>query len=173
MGYFKVSLKKEIGDIDRLANIIARDGWMDSNTTIVVCSPEYSSIVCQLLNHKLSYLNHHEPFDMEFLEMPYPNEQRLTQTEYRAECRKLVSRLIKKDGKYLLVDSGVLRGTNFTVLNQEMNYFIAPERLKFASLYMQDDSKFTPDYLVQAFNFKEDGGLLFWWENEDNPLWPW
>jgi hypothetical protein len=38
---------------------------------------------------------------------------------------------------------------------------------------MQDDSKFTPDYYVEAFNFEKDGGLLFWWENEDNPFWPW
>ena len=24
-----------------------------------------------------------------------------------------------------------------------------------------------------AFDFEKDGGLLFWWENINNPLWPW
>lgn len=174
MGYFKISSEKELQDSQLLANQIEQDGWIDSNTTIVVCSPEYSSIVCQLLNHKLSHLNNHEPFEMDFLEMPYPGEDQMTVEEYRYECRHLAGKHMHyKNKKLLLIDSGVLRGSNFTILKEELGYFFREDQLKFGCLYTQDDSKFEADYCVQKFNFQEDGGLLFWWENERNPFWPW
>ena len=174
MGYFKISYEKELHDVEALSQIIEQDGWIDSNTTIVVCSPEYSSLACQIINHRLSPLNNHEPYRMDFLEMPYPGEEQLTEEQYRAHCRSLASRhMDSKSEKLLLIDSGVLRGSNFTILEEELGYFFERDQLRFASLYMQDDSKFTPEYCVEKFNFDRDGGLLFWWENENNPFWPW
>lgn len=174
MGYFKVGYEKELEDTQALATQIQEDGWIDSNTVIVVCSPEYSSLACQLINHKLSPLNNHEPFDMDTLEMPYPGEHKLTEEDYRYECRHLAGKhMHTKSKKLLLIDSGVLRGSNFAILKEELGYFFREHQLKFASLYVQDDSKFEPDYYVEKFNFEKDGGLLFWWENENNPFWPW
>ena len=174
MGYFKIGYEKELQDTIALASQIEQEGWVDSDTVIVTCSPEYSSIVCQLLNHKLSPLNNNEPFEIDFLEMPYPREEKLDVEQYKYECRHLAGKHMHNKGvKLLLVDSGVLRGSNFTTLKEELSYYFKPNQLRFASLYMQDDSKFIPDYYVEAFNFNKDGGLLFWWENEDNPFWPW
>ena len=70
---FKVSFQKEIEDARKLADMIRQDNWVDSETIIVNCSPDYSSIMCQILNHELSKSNRHELLEQLPLEMPYPN----------------------------------------------------------------------------------------------------
>ena len=89
MGYFVIDRDKEYIDTLTLIKKIKDSEWVDSNTIIVVCSPEYSSQLCQIINHSLSHLNNNEPFEMEFLEMPYPNEERLNKSEYSMLCEEL------------------------------------------------------------------------------------
>ena len=71
----------------------------------------------------------------------------------------------------MLIDSGCLRGSNFTILKNQLIGSVA--NFRFGCLYIQNDSKFEPDFYVEEFDFESDGGLLFWWENENNPFWPW
>ena len=110
---------------------------------------------------------------MDFLEMPYPGEETLSREDYIELCDELGKRYCNTNKKLLLVDSGCLRGSNFTILDNILEAWLSPEQKKFGCLYIQDDSKFTPDFYVEAFNTVNQGGLLFSWENENNPYWPW
>lgn len=171
--YFYISPEKEYADTLKLVKLIEESNWVDEHMVIVVCSPEYSSQLCQQLNHRLSYLNGNKPFDMDFLEMPYPNEQTLSKEEYIDLCDKLGKRYCNTNKKLLLVDSGCLRGSNFTILDNVLEAWLGPNQKKYGCLYIQDNSIFEPDYVAETFNFNEQGGLLFSWENVNNPYWPW
>lgn len=170
---FFISPEKEYADTLKLVSLIEQSGWVDQHTVIVVCSPEYSSQVCQQLNHRLSHLNGNKPFEMDFLEMPYPNEETLDRDTYMDLCDKLCKKYYETEKKLLFIDSGCLRGSNFTILDNIAEAWLQPDRRKFGCLYMQDNSKFIPDYVVETFSFSDQGGLIFSWENKDNPYWPW
>ena len=171
MGYFYIDREKEYKDTLKLISKIESSGWVDENLVIVVCSPEYSSMICQLINHKLSHLNNDKPFEMDFLEMPYPNEETLSKDEYIYMCETLSEKYRHTNKKLLLIDSGCLRGSNFTILKNQLIGSVS--NFRFGCLYIQSNSKFQPDFYSERFDFEKDGGLLFWWENENNPFWPW
>ena len=169
---FKINREKEFNDIYRLSSDIKNDSWCDKAPTIVICSPEFSGIVGQILIHELSSLNNNKPLNYFSLDMPYPNGEEYNYEQYRNEIDKLIPKLDNLD-KIIFVDSGVLRGKNFSILRYAVEKEIHPDKIKYACLYLQDDSIFKPDYYVEKFNFKEQGGLTFWWENEDSPYWRW
>lgn len=174
--YYLIRQEKETIDLQKLRDIIKNNKWLDANTVIVTCCPDYSGIGSQILNHGLSHLNRNELFEQVSLEIPYPNTNQVFNRntfEYEVFDKYLVEWVNKNmstDFKYLFFDSGTLTGKNFNKISQilrtkgELDY-------RFASLYVQDDSVFTPDYYVEKFNFEKDGGLLFYWENFDNPNW--
>lgn len=171
--YYFIDAEKERQDMELLACQLEQDNAIDSNTVIVICSPEYSSGVCQFLAHRLSHLNGNIPLDLDTLEMPYPNDPNITPEIFKSLIVELGLSYAESYRNLLLVDSGCLRGKNYTVTKEILSSFIPEEKLKFACLYKQDDSIFEPNYYIDTFNFEEDGGLLFWWENINNPLWPW
>lgn len=168
----KITIQKEVEDSRRLAEKIREDGWMDSDTLIVNCSPDYSSICCQVINHSLSSGNRHELYEQLSLEMPYPTMSQIFNRdtgEWELFSKYLplwVSRQDKK-AKYLFIDSATVRGKNFSLLKSaclnRLNY-------KLASLYVEESSLLIPDYYVERYSQK-DGGLIFEWENPLNPNW--
>lgn len=170
---FFIKPAKEYFDTLKLIEKIDKDNWVDSSTVIIVCSPEYSSMLAQIINHKLSYRNNHVPFDMDFLEMPYPGQELYSEYQFIDDAEDLGRKYVNKHKKLLFIDSGVLRGKNFSILDNVMEEFIGPKERKYVSLYKQSDSIFEPDYYIEEFNFSEQGGLTFWWENNDNPFWGW
>lgn len=170
---FYIKPTKEYFDILKLIEKIDGEDWVDTSTVIVVCSPEYSSGLSQILNHKLSYRNNHIPFDMDFLEMPYPGQQEYSEDQFIDDAEELGKKYVNTHHKLLFIDSGVLRGRNFTILDNIMEEYIGPSDRKYACLYKQSGSVFEPNYYVQEFNFENDGGLTFWWEDQNNPYWGW
>lgn len=172
---FFISPVKEMDDIYQLIKLLEQDKWVTEGDvpTIVVCSPEYSSIICQILSHKLSYLNKHVPLDLEFLDMPYPGGEEFSDEEYKKHIKKFANEFRNENKKLLFIDSGVLRGKNFTTLKTELENYIDSSLMKFGCLYKQSNSIFKPDYCVETFNFELNGGLTFWWEDPDNPYWGW
>lgn len=175
--YFNISVEKEVTDTKLLAKTILNDGWVDSDTIIVCCSPDYSCIQSMVLQHKLSECNGNELHEMLFLECPYPVHSQVYNREsgkYEFFDKYLfdwTSKNIKKGTKYLFIDSGVIRGKNFTKLRAVLRNKLEPNEFRFSAVYVQDDAIFTPDYYVEKFNFEKDGGLLFSWENPANPNW--
>jgi len=170
---FFIDPTKEYFDILKLVKIINTEGWVDEKTVIVVCSPEYSSGLSQIVNHKLSHNNNRVPFDMDFLEMPYPGQELYLEEQYMDDLEDFGHKYVNTDKKLLFIDSGVLRGRNFTILDNIMEEYLTPNQRKYACLYKQSNSIFEPDYYVETFNFEKDGGLTFWWEDNTNPYWGW
>lgn len=172
--YFEIDYAKEIEDSLKLASIIRDDKWIDKDTIIVNCSPDYSSICSQIINHNLSDLNKNELFEQIPLEIPYPNMSQIwNRTEYVYEMYdkyliNWIRQYISSSYKYLFIDSGTIRGKNFSKLKSVLR---DKTDFKLASLYVQDDSIIVPDYYVEKFNFNNQGGLLFRWENLKNPNW--
>lgn len=175
--YFYISENKEIVDTSTLIGEIKNEGWISSSTIIVNCSPDYSSRLVQAINHRLSYLNNDELFECIPLEMPYPNMNQIYNTftkSYEFFDRYLadwVRQHISKQNNYLFIDSGTLRGKNFNKVKTFIKPKLEPENYRFASLYVQSTSIFIPDYYIEMFNKEEQGGLLFSWENVNNPNW--
>jgi hypothetical protein len=154
MSYFKISRVKEFRDIKSLTNILRPT--INGNTVIVNCSPDYSSIISQQVIHAF----YDNPLPMINFEMPFPNTP--FELEYEAYCKDFVLTMdISKH--YIFIDSGILRGLNFKVLSDALDSY--PGKYHFACLYMQDDAVFTPDFYVEKFNRKNQGMLLFYWEN--------
>lgn len=171
--YYYIPIEKEIIDSYSLATMIGKDEWVDSNTVIVNCSPDYSSIVCQTVNHRLSSNNKHELYEQLCLEMPFPTMSQIWNKEtrqyelYHKYLHEWISRL-DKTCKYLFIDSATLRGKNFSLLRTNA---INKIDYKLASLYLEESSIITPDYYVEKFSAKEKGGIIFEWENPLNPNW--
>jgi len=159
---FYIKPDKEYADTFKLIDKIDKSGWVDSSTIIVVCSPEYSSILAQVINHKLSHLNKQVPFDMEFLEMPYPRQELYSVDQYIDDLEAFGKKYVNNNKKLLFIDSGVLRGKNFSILDNVMEEYIGPSKKKYCCLYKQSDSIFEPDYYTEEFNKEKQGGLTFW-----------
>lgn len=90
---------------------------------------------------------------------------------YDTYLEKWINKYILYSKKFLFIDSGILRGKNFNKLKLSLRSKIDRENYKFASLYVQSSSILKPDYYVEEFDMEKDGGLLFWWENKNNPNW--
>lgn len=175
--YFYVSYEKESLDSTKLIKQIAESNWLTKDTILINCSPDYSSRLCQLVNHKLSYLNKNEVYETIELPMPYPIMSQIWDNlekqyfQFEKYLADWVRKYISSHGKYLFIDSGTLRGKNFTKVKQAIRYKLEPDSYRFASLYLQSDSIFTPDFFVEKFEKDTQGGLLFEWENTNNPNW--
>lgn len=175
--YFYVTNEKETMDTNKLVSQIRDSGWISPELILINCSPDYSSRVTQILNHGLSYLNNNELYEVRDLNMPYPNMVQVWDQEdrcYKQYIRYLADwarRNISSGEKYIFVDSGTLRGVNFTRLRSIIKGKVDEDSYRFATLYLQDNSIFTPDFYVEKFNKEKQGGLLFEWENVNNPNW--
>ena len=174
--YFRISLEKEHKDSLLLVDKIKADGWLTPSTIIVNCSPDYSSRLTQLINHALSTMNKHDLFEQLDLQMPYPNTNQVwnNATKNYESFDTYLKWWVNENvytTNYLFIDSGTLRGKNFTKLKLSIKSTLEYENFRFASLYLQDNSIFTPDYFIEKFNREKDGGLLFEWENPLNPNW--
>lgn len=174
--YFKVSLEKEEKDTDKLITKIKEDGWIDKTTILVNCSPDYSSRLTQTINHRLSHLNKNELFEVVDLQMPYPNSNQIwnpvtkSYEVFDTYLKNWVNENIFTC-KFLFIDSGTLRGKNFNKVKLSVRPKLDNENFRFATLYVQSSSIFKPDYYVEEFDRDTQGGLLFQWENMDNPNW--
>lgn len=176
--YYFVTYDKELRDTLSLLKRIKESGWVDDSVTIVNCAPLYSGRICQVLNHKLSYLNENELFEQVDLEIPYPNMSQVWNVEekefqlFESYVDKWIKTHIRKDRKYLFVDLCICGDTrNLHKLKMIIKKVLEPDNYRFATLYLNSSSAFAPDYFVQEINFNEKEGILFEWENIDNPNW--
>lgn len=173
---FNISLTKEEEDTQSLIDIIKKDGWINSSTIIVNCSPEYSSRLSQTLNHQLSSLNKNELFEQMDFSTPYGtysqvwNNLSKNYENFDTYLKNWIYDNIYPT-QFLFVSAGVVGGRELNKLKLSLRGKLENELFRFASLYVQDDSVMTPDYYIQKFNKEQEGGLLFSWENPQNPNW--
>lgn len=107
------------------------------------------------------------------MEMPYPVMSQVwdRQTGEYISFDKYVTSFIgklDKNYKYLFVDTATLRGKNFTRVRQSTT--ARDLNVRYASVYLENDSIFTPDYFQEKFSNISDP-LIFEWENSLNKNW--
>lgn len=170
---FRISFEKENIDAQILVEKIKQEGWINSSTVIVNCGSDYSSRLCQMVNHRLSHLNKNELYEQLSLEMPPSNMSQIYNPytrRYEMFDRYLTFWLkdnIDTKSRYLFISSATIRGRNFNKIRTLIKPLLEPSEYRFATVYLEKNSIFQPDYIVETFESAK-GNLLFEWENMDN-----
>lgn len=174
--YFLVPLDKEERDTESLIQSIVEDGWVDNSTVVVNCFPEYSGRLTHMVNHRLSYLNKNELFEVIELAMPYPNSTQVWNSKTMSYDG--YDTYLKNWGrdnifaaKYLFICNVPLSVRNTNKIRLMVRSHLDNERFRFASLYTEKDIPVLPDYYVETYELEKQGRTLFQWENMDNKNW--
>jgi len=157
-----ISQKVETDLIYKLSEELLQKGFNASNTIIISVSADYSCVVGQLLRHSLSHEG--EICDGFSIDVPYPDQ--VWDLTYLCELAALVNLYTYKfkDKKILLVEAGVIRGSNYKFV---VDYLKAnskiPNEIYTLALFENKGSKFKSDF-VGDFYDDETQDLTFWWE---------
>lgn len=166
----------EAAQTEELIKQIKVDGWIDRDTIIVNCFPDYSSILCQKLNHKISYVNDNELLEQIPLEIRYPimsqvwDRSKAEYVSYDGYLAEWMSINININLKYLFVTS-VLQGKDYDKVIRFIKNRLEPGQFRVACMYWDQSTSLIPDYFIKKVNQGEDGRVLFQWENSENPNW--
>jgi len=161
--------KSETDLILRLSDDLISKNFIAGNTVIISVSADYSNIIGQILRHSLSYKG--EICDGFSIDVPYPDE--VWDSTYLRELESLMSlyRYKLNNKKILLVEAGVIRGSNYKFI---INYFKTNLRITqdiyTLALYENSSSKFESDFVGEYYD-DETQDLTFWWE-QYNKHWP-
>ena len=151
-----------------LAKDLLEQNFNASNTVIVTVSTDYSSNVGQLLRHALSFGG--EICDGFGVDVPYPDE--VWDERYIFELEQILNLYSYKlkGKKILLVESGVIRGGNYSFLSNFLEGYLGiTDDVFYLALFENKNSKFKSDFVGEYYdNSTQD--LTFWWE-EENKHW--
>ena len=164
--YYYISAEKERVDAEKLIYILSHDKWVDRETILVNCAPDYSSILTQNINHRLSHLNRNDLFEVIPFQMPYPimnqvwNSETLQYEKNDYYVKTWLNKYINKDYKYLFISSGKHTLDKLKLCLQDVDY-------RLCSPYVAEGA-LIPTYYVEIF---KTGQLLYSWENVNNTNW--
>lgn len=161
-----IDINKEIELIDKIGNELLADGYNASNSIIVTVSTDYSSIVGQILRHKLTHAG--EVADGFGVDVPYPDEEWNESYHNRLinDFRNHAETIYGK--KIILVEAGVIRGSNYEyVVNTVYKWFGINNDILTVALFENISSKWESDYVGEYYD-NEFEDLTFWWEKENN-----
>jgi hypothetical protein len=157
-----ISQKEETDTIINLSNVLLQNNFNASNTVVISVSADYSNIAGQLLRHLLSYEG--EMCDGFSIDVPYPDQ--VWDSTYLRELESLMNLYSYKlnNKKILLVEAGVIRGSNYQFIIQYLkdNLKITQEIYTLAA-YENTSSKFKSDFVGQYYD-NDTQDLTFWWE---------
>lgn len=160
-----ITVEDEVKLTYKLGERLLADGYTAHNTTVVTVSSDYSSCVGMWLRHYLSYNG--EICDGFDVDVPYPDQ--IWDSRYKAELEANFS--LYKDyctnKSLLLVESGVIRGGNYTYLADWVKQSIECSSVITLTLYENIGSKYKSNYVGEYYN-DEVEDLTFWWERYNN-----
>ena len=158
---FIVTPAKESVVIGELAARLVADGYSAADTFIITVSTDYSSVVGQHLRHALSIGG--EICGGFGIDVPYPDEEWDTTTTSRIEEMFRMYRDEWSGKRLLLVEAGVIRGTNFRVVVEIARGIVAAGPILTLAMWENIGSKWQSDYVGEYY---DDGrqDLTFWWE---------
>ena len=159
-----VSLNDEQFLIDKIVSELLIDGFNADNTVIVTVSTDYSSIIGQTLRHSLSYNG--EICDGFGVDVPYPDEH--WDDKYLGELDSIMAIYGHKlhNKRVLLVESGVIRGGNYTFLDKYLKEKNIVD-IYTVAMFENIESAYKSNYVGEYYdNNTED--LTFWWEMDNN-----
>ena len=173
--YKFITFEKETEDSRILSSKVKESEWIKPETILVNCFPEYSSSLCQRLNHSLSNLNKNELFEVINLPMPYPNMVQVWDTDeknYKMFIKYLadwVRRFITLSDSFLFISTDSAT-SNLARVNAMIRCKIDSENYRFATLYKEKNNILTPNFWVEEYD-ETQGNIAFQWENLNNPNW--
>jgi hypothetical protein len=155
----------ELSLINRLGDELTEAGFNASNSIIISVSTDYSSIVGQLLRHRLSFNG--EVAEGFGVDVPYPDEE--WAEKYKKELYDTFK--IHSNGfrgkNLILVEAGVIRGGNYTFLTEWIKKYMPFDgKIITLALYENEGSIFKSDFVGEYYNDTTDD-LTFWWEREN------
>jgi len=158
---YMVSQNEELQVMESLRNTLLGAGINSKNTIIVTVSPDYSSVVGQYLRHQLT--KDGEICDGFGIDVPYPDEIWTDEFIQRVQGMfKMFSNDIK-DKTILLVEAGVIRGSNYTKVIELIKELKLDEPIATLTMFENINSKFKSDFVGKYYNDDEED-LTFWWE---------
>jgi len=162
----KVEWDTELRLMNELRNTVLSDDLNASNVVIVTVSTDYSSVIGQYLRHQLT--NKGEICDGFGIDVPYP-DQTFDEKFVKEICEmfKMHEHSIR-DKTILLVESGVIRGGNYTkVVDIIRNELKMTQPILTLTMYENIHSKWKSDYVGEYYDDKTED-LTFWWERYNN-----
>lgn len=165
---YLVTFNEELELLEKLRNTLLGAGVNSKNTIIVTVSTDYSSVVGQYLRHQLT--KDGEICDGFGIDVPYPDE---TWTdEYISRVQQMFRMFSNdvKDKTILLVEAGVIRGSNYKKVIEIIRQLAVDEPIATLAMFENVNSKFKSDFVGKYYNDDEED-LTFWWERY-NKHWP-
>jgi len=159
-----VSFNDEQFLIELIASELIRDGFNADNTVIITVSTDYSSIIGQALRHLLS--SGGEICDGFGVDVPYPDEH--WDNRYLNELDYLMAVYGNKlqNKRVLLVEAGVIRGSNYTFLDKYLKEKGITD-IYTVAMFENVGSAYNSNYVGEYYNDSTED-LTFWWEMENN-----
>jgi len=150
--------------IDKIAFNLSSRGFNADNTVIVTVSTDYSSVIGQFLRHLLSFNG--EICDGFSIDVPYPDEH--WDDKYLNELNSLMFVYgYKLQGKkVLLVEAGVIRGSNYTFLDKYLRAR-GVDDIYTVAMFENTSSLYKSNYVGEYYDNDTDD-LTFWWERDNN-----
>ena len=161
-----ITSAKEFELTDKIANNLYNAGYNASNSVIVTVSTDYSSIIGQLLRHKLSFEG--EMCSGFGVDVPYPDE------DWNENYVNAVMSIFKlhavdvRSKNIILVEAGVIRGGNYTMIVDIIKRYLSlNEKIVTVAMFENVNSRFKSDFVGEFYdNNTQD--LTFWWEEYNN-----
>jgi len=161
-----VSINRELECIKSIAEALKRDGYNASNSIVVTVSTDYSSIAGQIIRHELTHEG--EIADGFGVDVPYLDQQWDTRFVNEACSMFLLHRQAIGVKTIILVEAGVIRGSNYNSLINLMRQSLEMDNLIITTaLFQSKGSAIECDYIAEYYDDKFND-LTFWWEKENN-----
>lgn len=159
-----VSFNDEQFLIEMIASELITDGFNADNTVIITVSTDYSSIIGQTLRHLLS--SGGEICDGFGVDVPYPDEH--WDDKYLGELHSIMDIYGHKlqNKRVLLVETGVIRGGNYTFLDNYLKQRGITD-IYTVAMFENVGSAYNSNYVGEYYNDSTED-LTFWWEMENN-----
>ena len=157
---------REINCITSVAEALKKAGHNASNSIVVSVSTDYSSIAGQIIRHELTHEG--EIADGFGVDVPYPDQQWDTRFVNEACSMFLLHREAIGVKTIILVEAGVIRGSNYNSLINLMRQSLEMDNpIITTTLFQNRASAIECDYIAEYYDDKFND-LTFWWEKENN-----
>lgn len=161
-----VDYLSELNKIDNLSFQLLASGLNASNSVIITVSSDYSSIVGQIIRHRLSFDG--EVADGFSVDVPYPDEiwDKKYTSLFLDTLRLHAATFVNK--KIILVEAAVIRGGNYKkcieLITKDFGF---TGEIITAALFENVKSAFKSHFVAEYYN-NDAVDLTFWWEQKNN-----
>lgn len=161
-----IGIDREFENIKIIAEALKIAGYNASNSIVVTVSTDYSAIAGQIIRHELTYDG--EIADGFGVDVPYPDQKWDHKFVNEACSMFLLHRQSIGDKAVILVEAGVIRGSNYIYLiNLITQSLKINNEIITTALFQNKGSAIECDYVAEYYD-DDSNDLTFWWEKKNN-----